>query len=114
MFGIIGVYLIYFSLLILFGQVTPTVGQIVYTMGSRNSKSKPYIIETEYQIYEYLISRIIVAILYLGFSIYIIKDNIDIVERNFGKLSFVKLLKLIFDEQNQVVKYIIDKIEGNR
>ena len=32
-------------------------------------------------------------------------------EKKFGKLSFVKLLNLTFDEQNQVVKYITDKIE---
>jgi hypothetical protein len=36
-----------------------------------------------------------------------IKENI---EKTHGKLSFVKLLKLTFDEQNQVITYICNKI----
>ena len=111
-FSIVFIFSTYYLYLIGSGQETPIIGQTVYTMGTKHSRPKPYVITSEYDIYEYVILRLICAIIYVGLSIFTIKISSESIEQNIGKISFVKLLKLSFDEQNQVVKYIVDKIEG--
>ncbi len=106
-FGICGMFLLY---QIILGNVTPTIGQTVYTIGTKYSKPKPYTIETEYDIYEFICSRVLASVALLFYSIILNLDIKENIEKTHGKLSFVKLLKLTFDEQNQVITYICNKI----
>lgn len=112
-FSVLSVCLIQWSYLILSGQVRPTIGQTVYTLGGKYSSPKPYIIKSEYQIYEFLITRLFACIGYLFLTIFLILNEVERIESELGKISFVKLLNLTFDEQNQFIKYITNKIEQN-
>lgn len=111
LFSVISIISIYWSYLVLSGQITPTLGQTVKTLGSKYQSPKPYVIETEFQIYDYVISRLFLCIMYFFSSIYFIKLEVKSMERTYGQISFVKLLNLTFGEQNQVVQFITNKIE---
>lgn len=103
----------YFFYMIFSGQATPSIGDTVYSVGSKYSSPKPYVIESQFHIYDYLVTRIFLCIFYSYFSIVSIQHEVNELESKVGKLSFVKLLNLTFDEQNQVIKYITNKIEQN-
>ncbi len=107
-FGIFEIYLIYVLYMIFSGQATPSIGDTVYTVGGKYSSPKPYVIESQIQIYNYLGIRIFICIFYSYFCMESIQHEL---ENKFGKLSFVKLLNLTFDEQNQVIKYITYQID---
>lgn len=111
-FSMLSMFLVFYLYEIFSGQNTPTIGQTVYTLHTKHTISRPYVIESQWQIYDYLIARIITAVVHFWFSIYVIRENADEFQRKIGKISFVKLLNLTFDEQNQIVKYITNKIEG--
>jgi hypothetical protein len=112
-FGIFGSYILY---QIFSGNATPTIGQTVYTMGSKMSSPKPYVIESEYHIYEYLMSRIIVSLMYLLFSIYMTAKPIYLLANDMkqdfptDRISFLKLQSLNFIQQNQIIEYFGGKI----
>ena len=110
-FSIISIISIYWSYLISSGQITPTIGQTVKTLGSQYQSPKPYVIKSEFQIYDYVISRLFLCIVYFFSSIFFIKLELKSMELEYGQISFVKLLNLTFGEQNQVVQFITNKIE---
>jgi hypothetical protein len=82
-FGIFEIYLIYFFYMIFSGQATPSIGDTVYSVGSKYSSPKPYVIESQFQIYDYLVTRIFLCIFYSYFS----KNRITIY---YGKFSIFK------------------------